>query len=383
MKKFLTNRTKFILTAFFIFQLLVLVIFQFASKWIPAKGGFIYQDTGQKPVWLWNRANFDGVHYLMVAKNGYGLYQQAFFPLYPLFILFLARLFNQQYLLSGFLISFFSSLAALFILYKLVLLDYQDKIARKTIFYLLLFPTSFFLSTVYTEAFFLCLTLLAFYWARKGKWLLVPLVTALASATRIVGIFLLPALLFELWCQNTKKRRSKIVSFLLALWLIIISPLGLVLYMNYLKVHFNDPLMFLHVQPNFGAERSSNKVILLYQVFWRYFKMIATCQKNSLLYFIVWLEFLSALLIIGLLVFAYFSKINRSYLIFSFLSFITPTLTGTFLSLPRFFLVLFPCFIILAVFQEKHPFLGKIYSFLSLGLFFVCQFLFSQGYWVS
>jgi hypothetical protein len=49
--------------------------------------------------------------------------------------------------------------------------------------------------------------------------------------------------------------------------------------MYYLKANFGDPLLFFRVQPHFGAGRAGGRLILLYQVFWRYLKMLLTVEK--------------------------------------------------------------------------------------------------------
>lgn len=378
-----TKKFKFITLIFLVFQLLVFFNFSLAKRYICPTGSFIFKDIGQKPQWLESWANFDGIHYLEIARKGYGVYQQAFFPLYPTLIRFFAHQLGSQFLLSGFLISSLSFYFALFIFYDLIKLDWSSKIARTTLLNLIIFPTSFFFAAVYTESLFLFLILLSFYLARKKKWFWVPFPTAFATATRPVGIFLLPALLVELWQQQKKGQKIKVGLLVSALWLVFIGSLGLLWYMNYLQSQYADPLKFIHVQPAFGAQRTVAKIVLLYQVFWRYLKMILTCQKNSPLYFTVWLELSTAVVFLALLIFAYLKKVRPSYLLFALLSYLLPPLTGTFLSLPRFVLVIFPCFIALSLFQQEHRFWAKAYLILSVVFLFLSQFFFSQGYWVA
>ncbi|MGB9637283.1 MAG: hypothetical protein ACPLY7_00585, partial [Microgenomates group bacterium] len=140
------------------------------------------------------------------------------------------------------------------------------------------------------------------------------------------------------------------------------------------------PLMFIHVQPFFGAGRSGEKLILLYQVFWRYLKMILT-TKSDVLYFVVWLEFLMAIFFLFLIVFSYIKKIRLSYLVFSIMPFLAASLSGTFSSLPRYLLVLFPIFICLG--EIKNPLLKKIIYVIFLFLEIMCISLFLRGYWVA
>jgi len=328
-------------------------------------------------------ANFDGEHYLAIAQHGYGMFDQVLFPFYPFLIkTFIFPLKESLFtlLFSGLTISNLSFLIALFLLYLLVKLDFNQKTARWTILFLLVFPTSFFFGSVYNESLFLLLILGSFYTARRGNWWLAGILGAFASATRPVGIFLLPALLWEWWEQNKIKNEKLKMKNLFNLLPIFLVSAGLLWYMRYLAINYQDPLMFLHSQPAFGAQRVADKVILLHQVCWRYFKMIATTKAN-LLYFTVWLEFLSAAFSGILLVFGYLRKIRLSYLIFAFLAFIVPTLTGTFSSMPRYVLVLFPCFIALSLIKSKWFRLAWIV--LSILLLFVATIFFTRGYFVG
>ena len=140
--------------------------------------------------------------------------------------------------------------------------------------------------------------------------------------------------------------------------------------------------MFVHVQTFFGAGRSSDKIILLYQVFWRYFKMLVTVEKHTLTYFVVVMEFTSAVIFLTLIIFTYLKR-WYSYLIFMALAFIAPTLTGTFSSLSRYVLVLFPGFIILSLWAEKYRWLRILYPILAIPLLIFCLILFTRGYWVA
>ena len=84
-----------------------LVIF-FSQKIIPYLGFFPYSDQlpgFNLPSWVSALANFDGLHYISIARDGYAQYEQAFFPLYPLTIKFLAPLFSNNQLLTGLIIS--------------------------------------------------------------------------------------------------------------------------------------------------------------------------------------------------------------------------------------------------------------------------------------
>ena len=152
--------------------------------------------------------------------------------------------------------------------------------------------------------------------------------------------------------------------------------------MRFLAINFGDSLMFIHVQKFFGAGRSADRIILLYQVFWRYFKMLVTVEKSTLTYFAVIMEFLAAASFLILIIFTYLKR-WYSYLIFMVLAYIVPTLTGTFLSLPRFVLVLFPGFILLSLWAEKYRWLRILYPAVAFPLLILCLLLFTRGFWVA
>ncbi len=400
-KKWFANHRqilKFITLAFVVWQIALILIIFLGNKYFPTSGEYLYTEKNVvlSPSWLWSRANFDGMHYVGIARGGYGLYQQAFFPLYPKVVNLVSHLFNGRTLLAGWVVNLVCLYLALFFFYKLLKIDFSEKTSRRTLIYLLLFPTAFFFSMIYTEALFFLLIITSFYFARNKvppkagsyfartrRWWLAGIFGGLAAATRLPGIFLLPALAFEWWQQfQNQKSKSRKNYLLKALPALLLIPLGLLAYMRFLSVAYHDSLMFIHVQAFFGAERSTGRIILLYQVFWRYFKMLITVDKGSLTYFVVILESLSA---IGFLFLGLFVFLRRwySYLIFMVLAYLTPTFTGTFLSMPRFVLVLFPGFILLALWAEKYKWLRILYPVLAIPLFIFCLILFTGGYWVA
>jgi hypothetical protein len=138
--------------------------------------------------------NWDGTWYRLVAVDGYDATlaaTSAFWPLYP----WLMNLGNQLTGWSpetiGYLVSNISFFFALHYLYKLVTLDFDASIARRTLWALALFPTAFFFNAIYTESLFLLLAVAALYYARRGEWLLAGLIGLLAALTRSAGVMLL------------------------------------------------------------------------------------------------------------------------------------------------------------------------------------------------
>lgn len=354
----------FVIKSFLIWRIGLFLVLFLAVKFIPLQQHFLGGGMTNylKAPWLWAWANFDGEHYLSIAKVGYANGEQAFFPLYPLLI----RLFGGG-VGVGLLISNFFFLLALVGLSKLILLDWNRKIAKTVTVLLLLFPASFYFGGVYTESLFLALTVWSFYLVRRQKWFWASILGAVASATRIIGILLLPTL--------AVRKRS--------FWLLVI-PIGLVAYMFYLNQTAGDPFKFLHTLPGFGEQRSAIP-ILLPQVFYRY--LVKILPNLNYGYFPVVFTTLTELAVgtvfLALSILAFF-KLRPDYAVFLFLGYLTPTLSGSFSSLPRYVAVLFPAFILIALWVNKLSWLLKItvYGILAICLA-ISTALFVRGFWLA
>jgi len=365
---------------------------------------------------VWSRANFDGVHFVQIARDGYGYLQEAFFPFFPKLIGFFQPLF-KSYLLSGIFVANLSFIFVLVVFWRLLEEEKIKKsVIKDSLVFLTFFPTAFYFLSVYSESTFLLLVLLSLYFARRGKFLWAGLVAGLASYTRFVGIFLLPALLVEYYEQaSARKMKDRLASLgenifhfsrkSILYWLktrtthfknlfyIGLSSTGLLAYMIYLHNCCGDWLYFAKVQVGFGGQRVVNKLILLYQVFWRYAKMVVTVAPRQWLYFCVWFELVIVVFILVLLLWGWHKrkeyKIRLSWLVFSSLAFILPTFTGTFSSMPRYVLVSFPAFVVLARFiaekdkNSKIPWLKIIYLTISFILLMISATAFFKGGWIA
>lgn len=329
------------------------------------------------PQWLYSWANFDGVHYIGISLSGYSAqFTQAFFPLFPRLIRFLDVLNNP--LITGLVIGNIFLFLATWIFYKYLLIDNSVKTATTALLLLLLFPTSFFLGGLYTESIFLFLSISVFYTARKKHWLTASLLTAIATNTRLVGIFLLPALIVERYQSlKTKKQKNNPKNYLS----LLIAPLGLLLYMLFLQINYSDPFYFASVQSAFGASRTTTEFIPIFQVIYRYIKMLLTVPILSLTYLTVIQEFSLSIIFGGLLYLVYKQR-PLSEFVYCLLSFTLPTLTGTFSSMPRYMLVLFPCFIVSAFLLEKYKIKPLIFV-ISTILLIINTGLFLSGHWVA
>jgi len=153
---------------------------------------------------VWQRG--DTIWYTKIAMQGYaqGDGTTVFFPLYPLLTRLAGKVLWGNYLLGGIIISSVAYFLVLVYLYKLSRLEFDSQVAARTIVYLSVFPTAFFLLGVYTESLFLLFAVSAFYYARKGNWLAAGVTGLLAALTKQLGLLLLLPLLYEYLAQSSK-----------------------------------------------------------------------------------------------------------------------------------------------------------------------------------
>ncbi len=368
---------KFVLVAFLIWRIGILFFAFLAVRFVPLFGnnylGGGFSNYTNNPL-FWGHLNFDGEHYLAIAQNGYKPLEYFFFPFFPYLIRFLSLnrdLFSIS--LLGLVISNLSFFVALLGIYKLIKLDFKENIARLAVILFLVFPTSFYFGAFYNESVFLALIIWSFLFARKGNFLFAGLAAMLASATRIIGVVMFPVLILEFLSQKRK-------NFLP----ILISPLGLITYMYYLLKQTGDPLVFLHQVSVFGQQRSS-VLIFLPQVFYRYFFKIIPSLTYSYfpVVFTTYLE-LGISIIFLILIFFCFWKLRLSYCLYALFAYLIPTLAGSFSSMPRYVLVIFPVFILITILIERIPTFFKylIFSVMILMLV-VATMMFFRGYWVA
>jgi Gpi18-like mannosyltransferase len=379
-KQLIISNFKFILLSFLIWRLSLFIILFLAINFIPLAGsnflGGGLKNYLQNP-WLFGWANFDGEHYLSIAQKGYQGLEQAFFPIYPGLIHVFTKpfglnLFNLT--LVGILIANLSFLIAITFLYQLILIDYSEKIAKLSIILLLLFPTSFYFGSLYSESLFLLMISASFYLMRKNDWLGGSMFGAISGATRVFGVILLPAFLIEAYLSKK--------SFKQWLWALLI-PVGLIIYMIYQALTVGDSLAFYHLQKTVGPQHSTG-ITLLPQIYFRYLKILITTPLSNPIYQTEVLELIIGILFLLLPIYGYFKKLRLSYLIFSLLAFLAPTIQGSFSSLPRYVIILFPSFIALALFINGLPKWLKIVYFIFSGSCLVIESaLFLRAFWVA
>lgn len=320
---------------------------------------------------VWGR--WDAQHYLTIATSGYQGKEIAFFPLYPWLVHFFGGLIGDH-LTAALVISNLAFFVALCYLYALVRLEFGDEtIAFHAIFYVAIFPTAIFFSAVYTESLFLMLTVASVYYARHGNYITSGIFGALASLTRVEGVLTLIPLAYEAW-HGWRERRGT------TLWRGIIGcalvPMGIVVYMGYLFALVGDPLFFLKVQDNWNRHLSLPWVSVVNTI-----KEITShplASSGSVNHII---ELVFTIAFLALVVIA-FRKLRPSYSWYFLASLLMPMSTASLMSMPRFVLVMFPAFMLLAIWGRSAAVNAAIVA-LSLPLLGLFTVLFADWYWLA
>ena len=198
----------------------------------------------------------------------------------------------------------------------------------------------------------------------------------LASGTRAVGITLFPIFLINI-IQNKKLIKKELLSLFLI-------PIGLLSYMYYIFFYWGGSIKLYRAYTLFGEQRADH-IVLFPQVFYRYFVKIIPNLTWSYFpsVFTVLFEICVAVLFLYLITIS-FRKIRWDYWVYSVLGYLIPTTSGSFSSLPRYVILLFPIFFVIAerLKNTKKPLLVGIFVILAI-IAVIAQSLFFRGYFVS
>jgi hypothetical protein len=276
---------------------------------------------------------WDAAWYLDIAEKGYYLRgdgKQAnvvFFPLYPLLVRLMGYLTGGNLVLAGWIVSSVFLALAVAMLTRLTQEFHPDIDPSRPALFLLVFPTAFYLNAVYSESMFLFLSLTVVFFALKRKFVLAGVCAALASATRVAGVFLFVVLIVE-FVQAYGWRAL----FTLRAWPLALAPVGIIAFFLHHWVVFGDFFLYLTVQKTFGRDFQSDLQEYL------------VIRNNPDLAHTL-LDLTYTLLAI---VFAFITlkRFRLSYGLYMLVSLAVALSTGTALGIARYAMVMFPIYLI-------------------------------------
>ena len=190
-------------------------------------------------------AHWDAQWFLHIAEHGYDSKQAtSFFPLYPL-VVHGVSLVLRSTVVAGVLVSLVAAGVAAVLIVEIARPFLGPGGARDTLLLVALYPLAFVFTAVQSDALFLALSAGAFLAALRGRGWTAGICGALAVATRLVGVALLPALLLLLWRRGPARLAP-----------LLLLPAALGAYMAYLHEHVGDALAFQHAQQVFWLRRT-------------------------------------------------------------------------------------------------------------------------------
>ncbi|GAB4149982.1 MAG: hypothetical protein Fur0021_11820 [Candidatus Promineifilaceae bacterium] len=326
-------------------------------------------------------SRWDTGFYLSIATEGYQYWgaplpSVAFFPLYPLLIRLAMPLMGGDAMLAGIMVSHATLLLAAVLFYRLVSDEWGPEVANRAVWYLLIFPTAFFGSAVYSESLFLLTTIGAFYLARKGYWKGAALLAIATTLTRLVGLIIVPLLLLE-WLRQYRQGEQPGWGALLAPAL---APLGTGAYMAYLQRTFGDPLAFVHASAAW-ARTPRSPLVMLAELWQQPAEGWLPAILAGHLHMDNWTDFAFIMAFLAI-AFALLVEQRWGEGFFVFLGVLIPLNSGLLMSQRRYVWVLFPAFILLARWG-KHAWVDRAITVLFITGLVLFTALFANGYWVG
>jgi Gpi18-like mannosyltransferase len=327
---------------------------------------------------IWDQWDFG--YYQKIAEFGYTGTDGsiAFYPLFP-WLVRLAACGSRSYLAAGFIVSGIASAVAAILLRRLVRLDYPASVAMGSVWFLLIFPTAYFLHIGYSEGLFLALALACILAARGERWWLAGVLGALCWMTRATGAVLVPTLAVEAAQQYWVRRRScsqRPVGCSAWNWnwlWIAIVPAGFAVYLLINWSVSGDPFAFLQARKTLFEQSFASPLTGIRQAIWAHYptpheaEMVGTQE----LFFVA----------LGLVcTIISWIELRPAYAMWMTGSWILCASVNFFRSMPRYTLMMFPIFILFALLGRNRFWAGVLTAW-SLLFFALFAALFARGEW--
>lgn len=325
--------------------------------------------------------NWDAAWYMSVVRYGYRPAVDltttnsnvVFFPLFPFtmrlvsFLLPAAWRTSEQLFVVGAICSNLFFLAALTLIYQLILaIGERREVAQRTIWYIVIFPTSFYFSLFYTESTYLLFVALSLTMMWRKNWWLASLAGAMVALCRPPGVLIAASLGWQYMADrswNFRKIDAQII------WLGLI-PLATIVYFLAQSTYSGDLLGPVTAQ----AAWSRNDGTI-----WQAWRETANLEGVGL--YVTRLDQIVLLIFIVLGVYAIW-KVPTSIGLFSGLQLVPQILSGSFTSSMRYCVVLFPVMLIWAMWGERRWF-HAIYLYVMVILQAILLAHWLAGGWVA
>ncbi|MBA2380220.1 MAG: glycosyltransferase family 39 protein [Blastocatellia bacterium] len=275
---------------------------------------------------------------------------------------------TQDYVYSAFIVATLASVAAAIILYRLADLEHGREKARRAVWFLLIFPTSYFLHIPYTEGLFLALSVGCIYAARKDRWLVAMILGILACMTRANGLVLVPALGVEVVYQISKGAKWD------NRWLLIgLIPAGFFVYLAVIYSIAGDPFAFIEIRKEFFYISSTTP----WDGVQAAVGQLERTGGDGILAGVQELTFIVLGLVAGIAAIFTMRPVYSTSIPVNWLLIVSVTFVA---SIPRYTFSMFPIFILFSIFS-KDKYIFAILSVISLLYLAFFSSLFGKGFW--
>jgi len=218
-------------------------------------------DSGLSGLLLGPWQRFDTQRYLVIARDGYADERNSVFPpLYPLAIRAVGALFgggSTANLAAAVLLAHLACLGFLILIHHIITVEIGAEHATRTLVYLVLFPTGFFLFAPYTEPISMLFALGSLWLGKNGRFWQAGILGFLASLTRLTGWILIVPLAYEFWQRKSAEAQRDNLRFtiydlrfthLVTMSSTLLPPLALVLFIGWRTSAELPPLSQMYEQ---------------------------------------------------------------------------------------------------------------------------------------
>jgi hypothetical protein len=369
---------RFVVTSFLLWRGALFAVDLLAVHAIPER-----HPNPNKDYWAFPQSKFwdsfarwDSGWYNRIALRGYYFEGRqsnvAFFPAYPYLSRWLGKVVGGHWV-AGLILSNLALLGALFFVHGISRRYLDEDGARRAVVYVLVFPSSIFLSAFYAEGLFLFAAAGAFYFYERDRLLLAGIFGCLAALTRFAGVLLFPALLLGA-LHRTGWSWRPLTPRLLFLLLI---PAGLGIFMLILAVQVGDPMAWAKAQAGWGRETAFPLLTIFRDarsLDWSFAAMNSDLVGRVL--------DLVATLGLFAAVAASLRRLDLAHATFAFLSVAMPLFSGRTLSMLRFASGVVPIYLLLAM-AGRRPAWDRLITAAMALILALETVLFARWYWAG
>jgi len=364
--------------------------FRVFSALLAFLANVVFPDYQREPFTMWGAPNlfwdsftrYDSGWYYGIARNGYdvapalagGRSSIAFFPVYPLLMRYVGRLFGRapgDVYLGGIVVAWVCFVLAMVALYYLARLDLPAPRASRAVLAATVFPFAFFLGVGYSKKKKILFTVASFYCFRTRRWIAAGLCGAVATATRVNGIFMLPALAWVAWRAAAPTQRDR----LQAAGGVALAGTGFAAYCVFIYRETGDLLLWAQALQRWGYYPGGRPwtvpVNLVHALLTHPYVFLSESRMAPY----DTLNGAAALACLAMIPLVW-RRFGAGYGLFMLANLWLPLSSGQFEGLGRYCAVLFPVFIWLATIRSRFVFDGVIVVFATL--YTLCLALFTK-----